>query len=382
MSPTTPRWDALATQVADGTRVGPGSRVSITMTGLPAHPAVTAFVQEVHRRGGQPQVVLADAAYDSSALRSASEAVLEEPSPLELLALQWSDVHVAFRAMTVPEEGEPELDRLVSLRRAKGKVSTARWNQKDWAIVRIPTPQWADLVGLDHERVQEEFFSGCLADWATLRPRWEALAADLERCGTVVIRSADTDLTLDVTGRRWVVFAGEANLPDGELATAPVDDSAQGHITFPGPFWFADSRFDDLRLTFEAGRVVDVQASTGAALARELIATDEGACRIGELGIGLNAGVVTPTGDLFLDEKILGTVHLALGRAYPQCGGVNQSSLHWDIVKDLRGHAPGGPGDLHCGPHRLVDAGVISEQLACGQPLPHPTDRSEREHHA
>ena len=209
------------------------------------------------------------------------------------------------------------------------------------------------MIDVDHDLILGEFFDGCLGDWRTYRQRWQQLADRLSSQEVAHISSADTDLSLPVGGRRWVPFTGENNFPDGELATAPIETEVEGYITFPGRFWFAGAAIRDLRLEFTAGRVSRVEASEGAELARELLAMDAGAPRVGELGIGLNPMVRTMTGDLLIDEKILGTVHIALGRAYPECGGVNQSSLHWDIVKDLRDAS----GHLSIGDVELIRAG-------------------------
>lgn len=373
---TSPDWAALARQVADSVDVRAGSRVSVTLTGIAGADVVSLFVDEVYRRGAQAQVVWADAAFDHSALAFAADDALSTPSPLELAALAWSDVHVAFRPLVPPaaDPGSPE--RAAALRAAKGIVSSGRWNQRRWAVVRTPTDAWATMAGIDPEVLREEFFAGTVTDWDELRARWEPLPERLAGTRIVRIQSDDTDLSMSVAGRSWVLFAGEANLPDGEIATAPVDDSVTGHITFPGRFWFADNRIEDLVLSFEAGRVVDVSAARGADFARALIASDAGAARVGELGVGLNARMRTLTGDLFLDEKVLGTVHIALGRAYPECGGTNRSAVHWDIVKDLRANAPGGAGDLTCDDLSLITRGEVSELLRGGpNPLPaNPND--------
>src|SRR5690606_25067475 len=202
--------------------------------------------------------------------------------------------------------------------RAKGLVSAMRWRETRWAVVRLPTPGWADSIGVPFDTLMSEFLDGCLLDWSAVRPRWEAAARRLERAETVTLLSDDTELRLRVDGRRWAVFAGEANWPDGELATAPLDDGVDGHIRFPEPFVFASNRIDNLCLRFEKGEVVEVSADAGEDVARALIAKDAGARRVGELGIGVNPLMRTMTGDLFFDEKILGTAHIALGRAYPQ----------------------------------------------------------------
>lgn len=350
---TDPRWLRLAEQLCTAHGVGAGTRVSVFRTDASTEPGVRALVAEVYRRGGLPQVVDADERYDRAAVALAAEEVLATPAPIELWAMEWADVHVSFRGMVVPE-GEPADERrLAAQRRAKGVVSTARWQHTSWALVRVPTPEWAALIGVPYETLLAEFFDGALSDWPALRTRWDALCRDLERAAEVRILSDDTDLTLSVAGRRWVSFAGEANLPDGEIATAPVETDVTGHIAFPGTFWFAGAEIRDLRLAFEGGRVVEVAAARGAGLAERLLDTDAGARRVGELGIGTHPAVRTLTGDLLIDEKILGTVHIALGRAYPQCGGVNESSLHWDIVKDLR--VPSGRLLVDGDP--LIDAG-------------------------
>lgn len=348
------RWAELADRVADGTRVAAGDNVSVFLTSEEAFPAVDAFVEECYRRGALPQVLLSDESFDRHALRFASVEVLAEPDPLEARSMEWADVHVSFRGMTPPVDEPVDPARLAAQRQGKGRVSSLRWQHTRWALVRVPTPGWSSMIGVEHHAALTEFFDGCLADWASYREQWQRLADSLSQKRVAHIRSDDTDLLLPVRGRRWVVFAGENNFPDGELATAPLETEVEGHIAFPGRFWFAGVAFTDLRLEFAGGRVVRIDATEGADVARTLLSVDRGAGRVGELGIGLNPMVQTITGDLLIDEKILGTVHIALGRAYPECGGVNESALHWDIVKDLR--SP--DGILSVGDVDIIRAGV------------------------
>jgi aminopeptidase len=347
------RWSELAARVADGTGVGTGSKVSVFLTSDEAVPAVDAFVEEVYRRGGLPQVLLSDERFDRHALRYAPIDVLAEPDPLEAASMEWADVHVSFRAMTPPVDEPADPARLAAQRQGKGRVSTLRWRNTRWALVRVPTPGWSELIGADHETLLQEFFDGCLTDWDNYRDRWQRLADRLTSEEVAHISSDDTNLLLPVRGRRWVAFAGANNFPDGEIATAPVETAVEGYITFPGRFWFAGAAFTDLRLEFTAGEVTRVDATEGAEVARKLLTMDAGALRVGELGVGLNPMVRTMTGDLLIDEKILGTVHIALGRAYPECDGVNESALHWDIVKDLRTPS----GNLTVGQVEIIRAG-------------------------
>lgn len=357
------RWADVAEAVADGLAIQRDDNVGVFLTDAGSFAIVEAFCAAVYRRGALPHVVLADERLDSLALQLAPLESLDRTPVIEAASMRLSDVHVSFRGMIPPTGllGFAERDaaaRVAAIRAAKGRVSAMRWEKKRWAIVRVPTPEWAEFIGVPPAVLFEEFLAGCLVDWQRERVVWDELARDIDQTTTVRILSPDTDLSLGVAGRRAVVFAGEANWPDGEVATAPLDDEVNGHITFPEPFFFAGERIEGLRLEFEAGLVRHVDAVSGKALATALLDTDAGSRRVGELGIGLNQRMHTLTGDLLFDEKILGTVHIALGRAYPQCGGTNQSSLHWDIVKDLRAESAGGAGDVLLEGRPLLSGGL------------------------
>ena len=354
-----PDWAGISRLIADGVRVDRGDRVSVFATDPSALPAVTAFVTEAFRRGAVPQVLLTDEAFDAAALAYADDAVLAEPLPLEAAAMRWSDVHASFRAMVPPHEASDDA-RAALLRRGRGVVSTMRWESTRWALVRIPTPGWAELIGTDADALMAEWARSFDADWTDARARMTELCGALETADRVLIRDADTELLLPTRGRRWVPFAGEANWPDGEVATAPLEDGVEGTIAFPGTTIYGGVRIRDLELEFRAGLAVRASAAEGEGFVRRLLDTDAGARRVGELGIGTNAALTTPVQDLLIDEKILGTVHIALGRAYPECGGVNRSALHWDIVKDLRGPS----GTLAAGTIELIADGVCRPSLA------------------
>ncbi len=125
-------------------------------------------------------------------------------------------------------------------------------------------------------------------------------------------------------------------MPDGEFFTGPVEDSAEGQVSFQIPATYAGREVAGVRFRFEAGRVVDASAERGEEFLIEMLDTDDGARRLGELGIGTNYGITRGTGEILLDEKIGGTVHLAVGKSYPDTGGLNESAIHWDMICDLR----------------------------------------------
>lgn len=357
----TPDWQRIGALISNGLHISRGDKVSIFVTDGAATDAVTALVAECWRRGAIPQVVATDERFDAAALAWAEVDVLSQAPPLEVLAMTWCDVHVSFRAMTAPEvDADPA--RIAALRRGRGLVSALRWEQTRWALVRVPTPAWAEAAGVDADALLREWATSFEADWADVKRRQSALCARLDATERLVIEDRHGRLELPVGGRSWVPFAGEANWPDGEIATAPIEDGVSGDIFFPGVFWFAGVRVRDLTLVFDRGLVVEERALEGIEFVRQLLDTDEGARRVGELGIGTNAALRTMTGDLLIDEKILGTVHIALGRAYPECGGVNSSALHWDIVKDLR--SPEARGSLFADGEWLIKDGIVAAPLA------------------
>lgn len=359
-----PRWDDLAGHLADRLAIADGDHVSIFINDYSALPAAHALIRVALRRGAAAQTVYQPELADVEEIAHSTLEQIVEPPAVEAAAMRWSTVHVSFRSMLWPEATEAARpadfpERLAAQRQAKGAISTLRWQNTRWAIVRIPTPGWASQIDVAPKVLLDDFFAGALEDWDAAKLRWQSVCDAIDDGETVTITSPDTELRLGIHGRTAALFAGEANLPDGEVATAPVDNQVDGHITFPGMTVFAGEVFENLYLRFEAGRVVEVRADRGAEVARALIETDEGSHRVGELGIGLSNTVQQWTGDLFIDEKILGTVHIALGRAYPQCGGVNESTLHWDIVKDLRIDAVGGPGTLVIDDRAIVDKGRV-----------------------
>jgi aminopeptidase len=153
----------------------------------------------------------------------------------------------------------------------------------------------------------------------------------------VRIVGPETDLTLSIEGREGEIDDGHKNMPGGEFFFCPNEDSAEGVVTFAEfPAVYVGRELTGIRLRFEGGRVVDAAAATGEDFLHGVLDTDEGARRLGELGIGCNPGIQRYMRNTLFDEKIDGTVHLALGRSIEEIGGVNQSSVHWDIVKDLR----------------------------------------------
>jgi len=252
--------------------------------------------------------------------------------------MEWADVYFGLRGAHNPHEtADVSAEALAANQRAQGKISSLRWEKTRWCLVRVPNESFAQQAEMDLDAVLDMFFDACLIDWAAESRRWEETAKALGQGALVRIVGKDTDLSFSVAGRKWVVGNGKRNMPDGEIMTAPRNDAGLcGHIYFELAAVLGGRLIHGLRLCWRNGSLEEASADTNETFLREVLESDDGARRIGEFAFGVNPRVTRFYKDMLIDEKIGGTVHIALGRAYPECGGDNASAIHWDIVKDLR----------------------------------------------
>jgi aminopeptidase len=256
---------------------------------------------------------------------------------LEAYGMEWADVYIGLRgAHNLYEFADVGPETLMRSQKANGKISSLRWEKTRWSLVRVPDESFAQQAETDIETMMDMFFDACLIDWPEQAREWRRIAAILERGSQVRIHGKGTDLSFSVAGRKWLVGDGKINMPDGEIYTAPLAETLNGTIQFDYPGVLSGRLVDDIRLTWEDGKVVEASASKNEDFLRQVTATDPGASSIGEFAFGVNGAVDRFTRDILIDEKIGGTIHIALGRAYPECGGTNSSVIHWDIVKDMR----------------------------------------------
>ena len=239
-----------------------------------------------------------------------------------------------------PERDAKALDD-VGTRAFRAHVSAYRDRGRSGAIPSVrcdfPCAAYAERAGLTLAEFEDVFYEACLRDWDEEGRRMAPVCGRLDAAHEVRIVGEGTDLRLSLEGRTALVDDGHLNVPGGEVFTSPVEDSLEGTILFDVPSHSTDGLVTGIRLRFERGEVVEASAETGEAALLRALATDQGARRVGEFGIGCNAGITRPMRNVLFDEKMAGTIHLALGAGFPQLGGRNESALHWDLIKDLRG---------------------------------------------
>ncbi len=351
------RWKQLGELLIQySVAVEPGERVMIAMSELETYPLVHACFEAAVRAGAYPQVQFLSESLRDLVLRYGDEAQLAWVPELEAYGMEWADVYLGLRGgCNLHEHDGIAPERLALNQAAMGKVSTLRWQKTRWCLVRVPNAAFAQQAETNLDTITNMFFDACFVDYPTLAERWRAQAQTLNRGSEVRIVGVDTDLRFSVAGRSWQVFDGKINMPDGEIYTAPLTETLDGSIRFEFPGVLGGQLVHDICLRWERGKLVEATASRNQDFLHHVIQTDAGASLIGEFAFGLNPHVDRFCKDILIDEKIGGTIHLALGRAYPECGGTNQSAIHWDIVKDLRQQ-----GTVYLDGHPIFEQGRLA----------------------
>jgi aminopeptidase len=332
------RWHELADILVNySTQVKTGERVMISMREVHTLPLVQAVYEACVKAGAHIQVQFLSDTLDRYLLTYGSEAQLSQVPEIEAYGMDWADVyfgmrgtHNLFELSAIPDS------KLADYRKTLGVVSSKRWEKTRWVIVRIPNEDFAQQAETNYETISELFFNACIKDWSFEARKWQKVAEQLNKGSEIHLVAKNTDLRFSIVGRKWKVSDGRLNLPDGEILTAPVTETVEGFITFELPGVLGGRLVDDIHLEWRGGQLVSATASKNEEFLRQIISTDDGASLIGEFAIGTNYGIDRFCKDIFFDEKIGGTVHIALGRSYPAVGGKNQSAIHWDIVKDMR----------------------------------------------
>ena len=344
-----PRVERLAdVLVSYSLAVKAGELVVLEAPSLAA-PLLLELYRRVLQAGAHPQVRVALEGLGSARLELGTDEQLDWISPVFPEDVERADARVHVLAPhNTREASQIDPSRQARASRARSPHVTRMLERSAagdfrWVITAFPTQAAAQEAGMSLAEYEDFVFSATLIDpddplaaWQTLGDRIRRLAEWLASARELRILGEGTDLTLSVEGRTWIPCDGLTNLPDGELFTGPVETSAEGVIRFTYPAVFHHRAVQDVQLRFHGGEVVEARAGRGQEFLEEMIAMDEGASRIGEFAFGLNDGVQLFTGEPLFDEKIGGTVHLALGESYPESGGLNKSALHWDMVCDLR----------------------------------------------
>ncbi|MBV9491236.1 MAG: aminopeptidase [Verrucomicrobia bacterium] len=339
---TDPRFAALADLLTRfSTSLEPGEHVLIEAFDAPVE-MVIALVRHARKRGAFPHVQLQDGRIRRELLREAHPDQYEAIANYELRRMELMDAYIAVRGShNITEDSDVPTDRLLLAAQSLKPVLDLRVNQTKWVVLRWPTPSMAQMAGMSTEAFEDFYFKVCTLDYQRMQPGMEALKALMDQTDEVRIRGVGTDLRFSIKSIPTVTCGGLHNLPDGEVFTAPVKDSAVGTVQYNAPTVYQGTAFDSVRLTFKDGRIIDATSNRPERL-NAILDSDAGARYVGEFAVGFNPYILHPMRDILFDEKISGSFHFTPGQAYERADNGNRSQVHWDLVCIQRPEFGGG----------------------------------------
>src|SRR6059036_2861977 len=291
-----------------------------------------ALIRAAKDAGGVPFAQVYHARVNRALALEASDRQLNLAARHELARMKKMHAYIALRGSNnITELSDVPVTKMQLVAKKMRPVQDQRVKKTKWVVLRWPTPSMAQLAGMSTQAFEDFYFEVCTLDYRKLQPGMKALKALMEKTDRVEIKGPGTDLRFSIKGIPAVICGGDRNIPDGEVFTAPVKRSVEGHITFNAPTIYQSIAFDGIRLDFENGKIVDATSNETKKL-NKILDSDPGARYIGEFSLGLNPRVLQPMRDILFDEKIAGSFHFTPGQAYDEADNGNRSQVHWDMV--------------------------------------------------
>lgn len=326
----------------------PGDILAIHATSL-ATPLIEAVYREALHVGAYPVPVITLESLDEIMLREGNDEQLATPSPIAQLLAEKATARLYISSSSNPRALN-NIDPIRAAKRRQASYSlsvTMREREQAgkfrWCGTLYPTSGYAQEANMSLHDFEEFVYDVCFLNDADPIARWTELGLQQQRFvdwlvghDQVRLLANGTDLTLSIKDRIFINSDGKRNFPSGEFFTGPVEQSVNGVVQFDIPATYDGRAVEGVRLVFKDGKVIEASAQQGNAFLQQMLELDEGARYLGEFAFGTNLRVNRPTRNILFDEKMGGTVHMALGASYPETGGVNKSALHWDMICDLR----------------------------------------------
>ena len=318
-----------------------GERVLIDAFDVP-EAFVIALVRAARERGAIPYVNLQNARITRELLQGASADQYQLTADIELARMKKMDAYIAARGSNnIFETSDVPAARVQLVSKLMKPVLDYRVNKTKWVVLRWPSSAMAQQAGMSTEAFENFYFKVCTFDYRRYGPGMAALEDLMNKTDRVQIKGPGTDLTFSIKGIGAEACGGLRNIPDGEVFSCPVKDSVEGVIQYNAPTVYLGTAFDNIRLVFKKGKIVEATANNTKRL-NEILDTDAGSRYIGEFAIGFNPHITEPMRDILFDEKIAGSFHFTPGKAYERAGNGNESAVHWDMVSIQRPEYGGG----------------------------------------
>jgi len=330
--------------VAFSCKIQEGERVLIEATDVPA-TFVEALINRVYQAGGYPYVVLHDSRVSRAWRRGLGQEQLAFLTENDLARMKGMQAYIGVRGGNNAYEGVdiPAEKSALYSREYMRPINDQRVPHTKWVVLRWPTPSFAQAAEMSTEAFEEFFFNVCCLDYAKMDRAMDSLKARMDATDRVRLVGQGTDLSFSIKDIPTIKCAGEMNIPDGEIFTAPVRDSVNGVISFNTAQMRDGFCYRDIVLHFENGKIVKATANDTARI-NAVLDTDEGARYVGEFAIGVNPYITRPLNDTLFDEKITGSIHFTPGACYDEAPNGNHSAIHWDLV--LLQDAASGGGEI------------------------------------
>jgi aminopeptidase len=337
-----PRYEQLAKLLTShSVNLQKGDKVLIDAFEIPDEMTI-ATVRAARARGAVPLVQVHHARVSRELSREAQDEGFDIQAAIQLAQMKKMQAYIAFRGgdnMTEMSDVPPEKMKMVS--KKLKPVLDWRVKKTKWCVLRWPSPSMAQSAGMSTEAFEDFYFRVCTLDYAKMQPGMKALAETMMATDRVEIKGPGTDLRFSIKGMKALPCGGTHNIPDGEVFTAPVRNSVQGVVTYNAPTIYQGTGFDNVRLEFEDGKIVNATANNTKKL-NQILDSDAGARYIGEFAIGFNPHILQPMRDILFDEKINGSFHFTPGQCYEETENGNRSQVHWDMVNIQREDYGGG----------------------------------------
>jgi len=329
---TDPRYKKLATLLVNySTELKKGDRVLLDMIDVPDEFTIE-LMRAARKAGAIPIVEVRHTRVSREVIRETNDRHATLVRDLELSRMKKVQAYVAVRGSeNANENSDVPSDRLSLYSRITRPVLNYRVNKTRWCVLRWPTPSMAQGAGMSTEAFENLYFDVCTMNYRKMARAMVPLHRRMRRADRVHIRGPGTDLKFSLKGIGAKMCQGDRNIPDGEVFSCPVKTSINGQIQFNTPTLYSGSKFENVRLEFKDGKVIDATSNNTKRL-NEILETDAGARYTGEFSLGFNPYILNPMCDILFDEKIAGSLHLTPGQAYEECDNGNRSAVHWDMV--------------------------------------------------
>ncbi len=314
-------------------KIKKSEKVLIECTGSSGIPLVKALIKETYKRGGLPYVDLKDSSVSRELIKENTISQLESLSKYELARMKEMDAYIKIQSSDNPNElGDIPYEKMNTYMKYYVKpVARERVENTKWVIVRYPNNSMAQLANTSLEAFEDFYFNVCNLDYSKMSRAMDKLVKLMDRTDIVHITGRETDLTFSIKDVPSVKCAGEFNIPDGEVFTAPVRDSVNGRLTYNCSAVYQGVTFDNISLHFKNGKIIKAESSNTERI-NKIFNTDEGARFVGEFSLGVNPYITKPIKDTLFDEKIMGSFHFTPGKCYIEANNGNNSAIHWDLV--------------------------------------------------